>query len=554
MKFQYNNHSFTNCIKRSKKVMVLVAICAMFSCEKDKQQADLIVTNANIYTVDDSFSKAESFAVKDGKIIAVGTTSEIDNTYKANDILNAEGKTIVPGLIDAHCHFLGLGLDQQAVDLVGTKSFEDVVKRVLDFQNERNNEFILGRGWDQNDWEEKEFPNKRLLDKLYPNTPIALVRIDGHAILANQAALDLGNVTINSKIEGGEVVVENGELTGILVDNAEMLVMEHWPQPTRNDMANALLEAQKLCFDLGLTTVDDAGLNKEAIEIIDSLQKSGELKMRIYAMVSASKDNLDYFLDKGVTKTDYLNVRSFKFYADGALGSRGAMLREPYSDKPGHFGLLVTDLDILTKSAERIANSEFQMNTHAIGDSANHAVLQTYTKVLEGKEDRRWRLEHAQIVSPEDFELYKNIMPSIQPTHATSDMYWAEDRVGAERIKGAYAFKQLLEAYGKVALGTDFPVERVSPFLTFYAAVARQDLEGFPEGGFQIENVLSREEALKGMTIWAAYSNFEEDEKGSIEVGKFADFIILDNDIMMVEAKQIPNIKVLKTVVGGEVQ
>ncbi|EPR74923.1 hypothetical protein ADIWIN_0010 [Winogradskyella psychrotolerans RS-3] len=554
MKFQYYNHAVTNCIKRSKKVVVLIAICAMFSCEKDKQQADLIVTNANIYTVDDSFSKAEAFAVKDGKIIAVGTTSEIDNTYKANDTLNAEGKTIVPGLIDAHCHFLGLGLDQQAVDLVGTKSFEDVVKRVLDFQNERNNEFIFGRGWDQNDWEEKEFPNKRLLDKLYPNTPIALVRIDGHAILANQAALDLGNVTVNSKIEGGEVVVENGELTGILVDNAEMFVMEHWPQPTRNDMANALLEAQKLCFDLGLTTVDDAGLNKEAIEIIDSLQKSGELKMRIYAMVSASKDNLDYFLDKGVTKTDYLNVRSFKFYADGALGSRGAMLREPYSDKPGHLGLLVTDLETLKISAERIANSEFQMNTHAIGDSANHAVLQTYTKVLEGKEDRRWRVEHAQIVSPEDFELYKNIMPSIQPTHATSDMYWAEDRVGAERIKGAYAYKQLLEAYGKVALGTDFPVERVSPFLTFYAAVARQDLEGFPEGGFQMENVLSREEALKGMTIWAAYSNFEENEKGSIEVGKFADFIILDNDIMTVEANEIPKIKVLKTVVGGEVQ
>ena len=554
MKFQYYNHAVTNCIKRSKKVVVLVAICAMFSCEKDKQQADLIVINANIYTVDNSFSKAEAFAVKDGKIIAVGTTSEIDNTYKANDTLNAEGKTIVPGLIDAHCHFLGLGFNQQSVDLVGTKSFEDVVKRVLDFQNERNNEFIFGRGWDQNDWEEKEFPNKRLLDKLYPNTPIALVRIDGHAILANQAALDLGNVTVNSKIEGGEVVVENGELTGILVDNAEMFVMEHWPQPSRNDMANALLEAQKLCFDLGLTTVDDAGLHKEAIEIIDSLHKSGELKMRIYAMVSASKDNLDYFLDKGVTKTDYLNVRSFKFYADGALGSRGAMLREPYSDKPGHLGLLVTDLETLKTSAERIANSEFQMNTHAIGDSANHAVLQTYTKVLEGKEDRRWRVEHAQIVSPEDFELYKNIMPSIQPTHATSDMYWAEDRVGAERIKGAYAYKQLLEAYGKVALGTDFPVERVSPFLTFYAAVARQDLEGFPEGGFQMENVLSREEALKGMTIWAAYSNFEENEKGSIEVGKFADFIILDNDIMTVEANEIPKIKVLKTVVGGEVQ
>ena len=537
-----------------KKLFTILALITIFACQENKQQADLIVTNANIYTVDDAFSKAESFAVKDGKIIAVGTTSEIDNKYKAIDTINAEGKTIVPGFIDAHCHFLGLGFNQQAVDLVGTKSFEDVVKRVLDFQNERNNKFILGRGWDQNDWEEKEFPNKKLLDNLYPNTPIALTRIDGHAILANQAALDLGNVTVNSKIEGGEVVVENGELTGVLVDNAEMLVMQHWPQPTRNDVTNALLEAQKICFDLGLTTVDDAGLNKEAIELIDSLQKSGDLKMRIYAMVSASEDNLDYFLDKGITKTDYLNVRSFKFYADGALGSRGAMLRESYSDKPGHLGLMVTDLETLKASAERIANSEFQMNTHAIGDSANHAVLQTYNKVLTGKEDRRWRVEHAQIVSLEDFELYKNVMPSIQPTHATSDMYWAEDRVGEERIKGAYAYKQLLEAYGKVALGTDFPVERVSPFLTFYAAVARQDLEGFPEGGFQMENVLTREETLKGMTIWAAYSNFEEDEKGSIEVGKFADFIILDQDIMTVNAKEIPNIKVLKTVVGGEVQ
>ena len=380
------------------------------------------------------------------------------------------------------------------------------------------------------------------------------MRIDGHAILANQAALDLGKVTKNSKIDGGEVVVKNGQLTGILIDNAEELVMDYWPKPSKLDQAKALLEAQKICFDLGLTTVDDAGLGKEAIELIENLQESGKLKMRIYAMVSYSEDNLDYFLNKGITKTDRLNVRSFKFYADGALGSRGAMLREPYSDKPGHLGLLVTDLETLKKSAERIANSDFQMNTHAIGDSANRAVLETYNKVLKGKNDRRWRVEHAQIVSAQDFDLYKNIMPSIQPTHATSDMYWAEDRVGAERIKGAYAYKQLLEAYGKVALGTDFPVEQVSPFLTFYAAVARQDLEQYPEGGFQMENALTREETLKGMTIWAAYSNFEENEKGSIEVGKFADFIILDQDIMTVEAKSIPNIKVLKTVVGGEVQ
>lgn len=536
-----------------KKLLTALVLITIFSCQNEKEQADLIVTNANIYTVDEAFSKAEAFAVKDGKIIGVGSQKEIEAKYQAADTINAEGNTVVPGFIDAHCHFLRLGRDQQTVDLVGTTSFEEVVKRVLDFQNKENKEFILGRGWDQNDWEEKEFPNKRLLDRLYPDTPIALTRVDGHATLCNQAALDLGNVTVNSKIEGGELIIENGELTGVLVDNAENLVMDYWPKPTRQEIVTSLLDAQKICFDLGLTTVDDAGLGQDAIEIIDSLQKSGDLKMRMYAMIAHSDKNLDYYLNKGIIKTDRLNVRSFKFYADGALGSRGAMLREPYSDKPGHLGLLVTDLETFNKAAERIANSDFQMNTHAIGDSANHAVLQTYNKVLKGKEDRRWRVEHAQIVSPEDFDLYKNVMPSIQPTHATSDMYWAEDRVGEERIKGAYANKQLLEAHGKVALGTDFPVERVSPFLTFYAAVARQDLEQYPEGGFQMENALSREETLKGMTIWAAYSNFEENEKGSIEVGKFADFIILDKDIMTVDAEEIPNIKVLKTVVGGEV-
>jgi predicted amidohydrolase YtcJ len=554
MKSKIHGYSRINGVIVSKKLLSILIVITLCSCQQDKEQADLIVTNANIYTVDSAFSKAEAFAVKDGNIIGVGSQKEIESQYKSLDTINAAGNTIVPGLIDAHCHFLALGFNEQAVDLFGTKSFGEVVKRVLDFQNERKNKFILGRGWDQNDWEEKKFPNKKLLDKLYPDTPIALTRIDGHAILCNQAALDLGKVTVNSKIEGGEVVVENGELTGVLVDNAELLVMKYWPQPTRKDNIEALLAAQKICFDLGLTTVDDAGLSQNAIELIDSLQNSGDLKMRVYAMVSASEENLDYYLNKGTIKTNRLNVRSFKFYADGALGSRGAMLREPYSDKSGHLGLLVTDLETLNKSAERIANSDYQMNTHAIGDSANHAVLQAYNKVLSKKEDRRWRIEHAQIVSPADFDLYKNVMPSIQPTHATSDMYWAEDRVGEDRIKGAYAYKQLLEAYGKVALGTDFPVERVSPFLTFYAAVARQDLEQYPEGGFQMENALSREEALRGMTIWAAYSNFEDNEKGSIEVGKFADFIILDKDIMKVNANDIPNIKVLKTIVGGEVQ
>ena len=268
-------------------------------------------------------------------------------------------------------------------------------------------------------------------------------------------------------------------------------------------------------------------------------------------MVPGTKTNIDHYLNTGTIKTDKLNVRSFKFYADGALGSRGALLREPYSDKPHVHGLPVMSLKDIESGAKRIADSDFQMNTHAIGDSANHQVLLTYKKVLEGKPERRWRIEHAQVVSPEDFKYFDDILPSIQPTHATSDMYWAEDRVGEERIKGAYAYKQLLDVYGKVALGTDFPVEQVSPFLTFYAAVARQDLEQYPEGGFQIENALSREEALKGMTIWAAYSNFEEDEKGSVEVGKFADFIIVDQDIMEVDSNEVPQTRVIQTFVSG---
>ena len=535
------------------KILSILIIALLFSCQ-NKQKADSIVINANVYTVNETFDKAEAFAIKYGKFVQVGSSEDIQNMFEADTIIDAKGKTIVPGLIDAHCHFYGLGLDQKSVNLVGTKSFDEIVNRIIDFQNKNNLKYVKGFGWDQNDWDVKEFPNNKLLNALFPETPISITRIDGHAILCNQAALDLGNVNVNSKIEGGEVVVENGELTGVLVDRAEELVMDFWPKVSRDDTVEALLTAQKLCTDLGLTTVDDAGLKRSTIEIIDSLHQTGDLKIRVYAMVSASQGHLDYYLNKGIIKTDKLNVRSFKFYSDGALGSRGALMREPYSDSPNVFGIPVTSLKDLESDAQRIANSEYQMNTHAIGDSANHVVLQTYKKVLQGKPDRRWRIEHAQVVSPEDFQYFDDIIPSIQPTHATSDMYWAEDRVGPERIKGAYAFKDLLEVNGTVALGTDFPVEHVSPFYTFYAAVVRKDLEGYPDLGFQKENALSREEALRGMTIWAAYSNFEENEKGSIEAGKFADFIILNEDIMEINEANLPYVKVVNTFIDGEAQ
>jgi hypothetical protein len=324
------------------------------------------------------------------------------------------------------------------------------------------------------------------------------------------------------------------------------------PKPNGATQIQALQNAESICFDYGLTTVNDAGLDKQVIELIDSLQQNNALSMRVYAMISANKNNLDYYLPKGIIKTDKLHVRSVKVYGDGALGSRGAALKAPYSDHDGHYGAMVTSPQNIKELAARIAASEYQMNTHAIGDSANITVLKAYKDALNGKADRRWKIEHAQIVDVADFDYFKEgIIPSVQPTHATSDMYWAEERVGEHRIKGAYAFKTLLDKAGMVALGTDFPVERVSPFLTFYAAVARQDQEQYPEGGFMPQEKLSREETLKGMTIWAAYSNFEEGEKGSIEIGKLADFIVLDKNIMEVDEKEIPTIKVLETYLGG---
>lgn len=532
-------------------VTFLTLIICLSACQ-EKQKVDLIITNANIYTVNDSFAKADALAVKDGEFFAVGTADNILSDFESSKTIDAGGKTIVPGLIDAHCHFYGLGLAEQKVRLEGTTSFREVVQRIVDFQKEHDLDYITGRGWDQNDWPVKEFPVKDTLDLLFPDTPIAITRIDGHALLANQAAIDRAGVTASTAYSGGDIIKKNGKLTGVFVDNPMGLISAKIPSPDRNLSIRALQDAEEICFKNGLTTVDDAGLSRNTIELIDSLQQAGALKIRVYAMISASEKNLDYYLDKGPYKTNRLNVRSFKVYGDGALGSRGAALRVPYSDQPGHYGAMVTSPESLENIAKRIANSDYQMNTHAIGDSANHYLLETYTKVLQDAKDRRWKIEHAQIISPEDFGYFENIIPSVQPTHATSDMYWAEDRLGKERIKGAYAYKDLLDKYGKIALGTDFPVEQVSPMLTFYAAVARKDLKNYPENGFQTENALSREETLKGMTIWAAYSNFEEDEKGSIEVGKMADFIVFDQDIMTVPIEQVPETKVLETYLGGE--
>ncbi len=535
-----------------KPFLLFISALFLISCS-EKQVADLLVINANIYTVNDTFDKAEAFAIQNGKIIEVGTSSALSEKYTAIETIDFDGKTLLPGFIDAHAHFYGLGLNQRVVNLVGAASVDEMIERVVAFQEEKQVDFIEGRGWNQNLWEVKEFPTKEKLDEHFPDIPVVLTRIDGHAYLVNQKALDLAGITAQTKAEGGYVEVKDGKMTGILIDGAMGVIKSIAPDISLSYSAQALKDAQEICFSYGLTTINDAGLDKEIIYLIDSLQKAGEIDMRIYAMISNTPENLDYFLTRGVIKTDKLNVRSVKVYGDGALGSRGAALKEPYIDHPGHYGIFVTPVDEIHDLAKRISESNYQMNTHAIGDSANVVVLKAYTEVLENQNDRRWKIEHAQVVSVEDFDYFKNgIIPSVQPTHATSDMYWAEDRVGADRMKGAYAYKTLLEKAGIVALGTDFPVEHVSPFYTFYAAVARKDLDQYPENGFQKNDALTREETLKGMTIWAAFSNFEDHEKGSIEVGKFADFIVLDKDIMTCDEDEIPNIAVEATFVGGK--
>jgi len=533
----------------------LAFLIILSSCSNSKKQADLIVHNAKIYTVDEAFAIQEAFAVKDGKFIAVGNDKAVLGNYISENIIDADGKPIYPGFIDAHCHFKGYGYNLlKRADLVGTKSFEEVIERLKEHFSSNPTEWIEGRGWDQNDWEIKEFPTKDLLDEAFPDNPVYITRIDGHAAVANSEALKRAGITSETTISGGDVFVSNGVPTGVLIDNAMDLVSKIIPEPDEEFNRKALIAAEKNCFAVGLTSIHDAGLGKETVDLINAMHKEGNLKMRINAMLSPTESNLNSYVLQGPYSTERLTVCSIKLFADGALGSRGAKMIEPYSDDPENSGLFMHEPDYYKNICAKAVEHNFQINTHAIGDEANRFMLNLYAEYLNGKNDKRWRIEHAQIVHPDDFELFGkySIVPSIQPTHATSDMYWAEDRVGPERIKGGYAYQQLLDQNGWLPLGTDFPVENINPIYTFYAAVARKDLKGWPEDGFQIENAISREDALRGMTIWAAKSAFEEDIKGSIEAGKFADFVILAEDIFTSELDHVPNIKVIATYSGGE--
>ena len=527
------------------------AFCLITSCQYRK--ADWVVFNANVYTVNDSFEKVTAFAIKDGKFLSVGG-DEIIDLYPNALKFDAKGLPIYPGFIDAHCHFFNLGLSLAQVDLRGSKSIGEIEKRLLSYTKNSQSDIIIGRGWDQNLWKNKAFPNNIFLNRLFPDKLVLLKRIDGHALLVNDLVIKKAGISSKTKVKGGSILVENNKPTGVLVDNAMDLAMGILPPNTSKDITKALIDAEKKALENGLTTVDDAGLDKKTIQVIDSLQEIGELKIRVYAMISNTIDNLNYYLTNGIIEKEKLTVRSVKAYLDGALGSRGALLKNPYSDENKNKGLTITTKEELFDLANKLSSKGFQLNTHAIGDKANEIVLDVYNYILKDIEDPRWRVEHAQVVDEFDIQKFNSkIIPSVQPTHATSDMNWADERLGSKRLNRAYAYKELLDWSGKIALGTDFPVEKVNPLLTFHSAVARKDVDGNPSEGFLKENALTRKEALKGMTIWAAYSNFEDSFKGSIEKGKYADFIILSKDIMKVPEQEITSAEVVATIVNGSI-
>jgi predicted amidohydrolase YtcJ len=528
--------------------------CLAMNLGCHKESADLIVFNGEIYTVNNRGDVAGAMVVRSGLVVEVGSESALKSKYHAAEEIDLHGKYVFPGFIDPHCHFFHYGLSMRQADLTGSVSQEEIGSRLQTHIKSRPASWVLGRGWDQNDWKDKQFPHKEFLDALFPDVPVYLARVDGHAAWVNSRALKLAHIHAGMTIEGGEIITDSHGATGILIDNAMSLVEKLIPSPTREEKIQALIRSQKDCFSVGLTTVGDAGLDRDMVTLMDSLQKNERLNMRIYAMLNPTPENISYFITHGVYRTDRLSVRSVKLYADGALGSRGALLKKEYSDDPGNRGIQLTPTGFLNEICRMAFSNGYQVNTHCIGDSAVSLILRLYAGIIPEHNDLRWRIEHAQVVDTIDLPLFGQyaIIPSIQTTHATSDMYWAEDRLGAERIAHAYAYRTLLAQNGWLANGSDFPVESINPLYGFYAAVARKDLKGFPQQGYRKQESLTRLQALQAMTIWAAKACFEEKDKGSLESGKFADFVVLGQDIMKAEEDSIPEIKVLETYVGGK--
>jgi predicted amidohydrolase YtcJ len=536
-----------------KKLMLLsIVIWSVSGCIYQTEPADLVIHNANIYTNDVSSPKVQAVAIKDGKILELGAERDILNKYKATKAIDAKGMFVYPGWVDAHCHFLGLGQTLQLVNLQGVSSLSDFIKTIQLFHKNNPDSWVNGRGWDESLWDDKTIPSISLLDSLFPETPVFLQRVDGHSAVINTVVAKLANINAKTSIQGGLIEYKDGKFTGRLVDQAMTLIDVLLPKTNNNMNSKALISAERVCFENGLTTITDAGLNLEDILLIDSLQKAGVLKMPMNVMASDNDINKDYFFKNGGIETERLQMNSFKFYADGSLGSRSARLKKHYHDHATS-GMMMNSKEYFLKQAKKMLEHDFQMNTHCIGDSAIGMMLSVYGEVLQTTNDKRWRIEHAQVLDDVDIGKFRtySIIPSVQPTHALSDRRWAKDRLGDKRINGAYAYKDLLATNGVLAFGTDFPVETVSPLRTFFAAVFRKEPGELGEG-WRTDQALSRKEALNAMTIGAAIANHQEHLYGSITVGKLANFTILNTDLLKDTEERLATTKVLRTIVMGE--
>lgn len=539
--------------------LVLTLLFISFACTSQPTQTTII--NANGYTISgDSVLTFSTMIIENGKIVAVGD-GELAETAQG-EVIDLAGKTLLPGLIDAHGHVMGLGFQELQVNLARITSLEATLDTIKKYAEENPElEWIQGRGWNQTLWPENEFPTAADLDRIVPDRPVWLSRIDGHAAWANTKAMELANISMDTPDPNGGVIIRDhsGKATGIFIDAAENYINQIVPPPTEAEAEMALEKALQQMAKLGITSVHDAGVSADVWELYKKFADEQKMTARIYAMIGGAGNDFDKFAQNGPVVSyaeDRLALRSVKLYSDGALGSRGAALLEPYSDDPGNEGLLFATQDEFNKMVLKTMGKGFQTNIHAIGDKGNRVVLNAFEYALDSLGDTglRNRIEHAQIVSLEDIPRFKElgIIASMQPTHATSDMNMAENRVGAERIKGSYAWQKFLDQGTKVAAGSDFPVEHANPFYGLYSAVTRQDHSGNPPGGWYPEEAFSRAEALRAFTLHAAYAAHQEDLLGSLEPGKWADFIVIDRDYFTVPSSEIWQINVLQTWLAGE--
>ncbi|MEQ9103280.1 MAG: amidohydrolase family protein [Rhodothermales bacterium] len=541
-------------------VTVLFAGCTSDRTDggADQPLPSFILTDATIYTSNPAHPTAEAMAVVEGRIAAVGLRDEVVATWPDLEIRSAGGQTVIPGIIDAHAHLRNLTELNLIANLVGTGSIDDIIARLREKEAELGpGDWLQGRGWDQNDWDVKEFPTRHDLDAAFPDRPVWLERIDGHAMWANTAAIRAASDDLFRSAavpEGGELFREpDGAASGVFIDDAEHLINPVVPAFTDVALDEAFAEALSETNRYGITAVHEAGVNLDNIDRFRRFADAGDLTVRIYAMVEPGETFDTYCNNPYTREDDLLTIQSVKIYLDGALGSRGALMLDEYSDAPGVHGLLRTQPDEYRELVDRALACGYQINSHAIGDGANRLVLDTYEAAGTTPEGRH-RNEHAQIVALSDLERFAElgVIASMQPTHATSDMYWAEDRVGAHRIEGGYAWRTLLDSGTHLAFGSDFPVERVDPMLGFFASITRQDDQLWPEGGWHADETLTREETLTAFTLGAAWAGFQEEDLGSIEVGKWADFVVMDTDIMQVAAPGILDADVVATFVAGQ--